>query len=242
MARQRVYCGQVRAKNSLLPSPPLAYVDTYGCQQNEADSERLRGWLSEMGYAFTRDEHKADLILINTCAVREHAEQRALGNVGALVHTKRANPDQIICVCGCMAQEPKMAERLRQSYRHVDLVFGPHALWRFPELLDRTLSRRGRIFDTADEPGSIAEGIPAVRQDRVRAWVSIMYGCNNFCSYCIVPYVRGRERSRGPGDVLERRGAWPRRAIRKSPFWGRTSIPTAGTCPAAWTFPPCWRP
>lgn len=201
--RQRAYCAQVRGRNSLLPTPPLAYVDTYGCQQNEADSERLRGWLSEMGYGFTPDEHEADLILINTCAVREHAEQRVLGNVGALVHTKRKKPDQIICVCGCMAQEPKMAERLKQSYRHVDLVFGPHALWRFPELLNRIQSRRGRIFETADEAGSIAEGIPTERQDKVRAWVSVMYGCNNFCSYCIVPYVRGRERSREPGDVLE---------------------------------------
>ena len=123
-------------------------------------------------------------------------------NVGALVPAKRAHPVQIICLCGCMAQEPRVAEKLRQSYRHVDLVFGPHALWKFPELLYRVVSRRGRVFETTDEAGSIAEGIPLSRQDGVKAWVSIMYGCNNFCTYCIVPYVRGRERSRLPEDVL----------------------------------------
>ena len=180
----------------------LAFVDTYGCQQNEADSERLRGYLREVGYDFTNDEAEADLILINTCAIREHAEMRVLGNVGALVHTKRAKPGQLICVCGCMAQEPHRAQKIKESYRQVDLVFGPHALWRFPELLYRLVTRRGRIFQNADEAGSIAEGIPVVRQDKVKAWVSIMYGCNNFCTYCIVPYVRGRERSRKPEDIL----------------------------------------
>ena len=203
IARQKDFCAQVAAMNAPLPTPPLAFVDTYGCQQNEADSERLRGYLSEMGYQFTDQEAQADLILINTCAIREHAEMRALGNVGALVHTKRAKPGQLICVCGCMAQEPHVARKIKASYRQVDLVFGPHALWRFPELLYRLDTRRGRIFDIADEPGSIAEGIPLVRQDGVKAWVSIMYGCNNFCSYCIVPYVRGRERSREAGAVLD---------------------------------------
>ena len=127
---------------------------------------------------------------------------RVLGNVGALVHTKRKKPDQIICLCGCAMQEPHMAEKIRKSFRHVDLVFGPHALWRFPEFLWRIQTRRGRIFETADDPGSIAEGIPVERQGSIKAWVSIMYGCNNFCSYCIVPYVRGRERSRSPEDIL----------------------------------------
>ena len=203
IARQRDFCAQIRERNAALPAPPLAFVDTYGCQQNEADSERLRGYLREMGYDFTDSEAEADLILINTCAIREHAEMRVLGNVGALVHTKRAKPNQLICVCGCMAQEPHRAQKIKESYRQVDLVFGPHALWRFPELLYRLVTRRGRIFDIADEPGSIAEGIPVVRQDKVKAWVSIMYGCNNFCTYCIVPYVRGRERSRQPEVILE---------------------------------------
>ena len=202
MDRQREFCEKIHERSAALPAAPLAYVDTYGCQQNEADSERIRGYLRSMGYGFTDDENAADVIVINTCAIREHAEDRVLGNVGALVHAKRRHPGQIICLCGCMAQEPQVAEKIKNSYRHVDLVFGPHALWRFPELLYRVLTRRGRVFDTADEPGSIAEGIPVVRQNGVKAWVSIMYGCNNFCSYCIVPYVRGRERSRKPEDVL----------------------------------------
>ena len=202
IARQKDFCAQIRAMNATLPARPLAYVDTYGCQQNEADSERLRGYLSEMGYDFTADETAADIIIINTCAIREHAEQRVFGNLGALVHAKRDHPGQIICVCGCMAQEAHVSERIKQSFRHVDLVFGTHALWRFPELLWRIHTRRGRIFDTPDEPGSIAEGIPVRREGKVKAWVSIMYGCNNFCSYCIVPYVRGRERSRQPEDIL----------------------------------------
>ena len=202
IARQRDFCAQIRERNAALPAPPLAFVDTYGCQQNEADSERIRGFLSEMGYGFTKEEAQADVIVINTCAIREHAEQRVLGNVGALVHEKKAHPGQILCLCGCMVQEPHNVEKLRQSFRHVDLVFGPHALWRFPELLWRVLTRRGRIFDTPDEAGSIAEGLPVRREGTVKAWVSIMYGCNNFCPYCIVPYVRGRERSRRPEDIL----------------------------------------
>ena len=177
-------------------------MDTYGCQQNEADSERIRGYLAKMGFGFTQDEEEARIIVINTCAIREHAEQRVFGNVGALVHVKRRHPEQLICLCGCMMQEPHVAEKIRQSYRHVDLVFGPHALWKFPEMIHTLLTQRGRIFSNADEAGSIAEGIPVVRQDSVKAWVSIMYGCNNFCAYCIVPYVRGRERSRKPEDIL----------------------------------------
>ena len=201
--RQLWYCEQVAAVTAQWPERPLAFVDTYGCQQNEADSERIRGYLKKMGFGFTDDEERARIIVINTCAIREHAEQRVLGNVGALVHVKRRHPEQLICLCGCMMQEPHVAEKIRQSYRHVDLVFGPHALWKFPEMIYTLLTQRGRIFSNADEAGSIAEGIPVVRQDKVKAWVSIMYGCNNFCSYCIVPYVRGRERSRRPEDILQ---------------------------------------
>ena len=203
IARQKDFCAQILERNTAAHKSPLAFVDTYGCQQNEADSERIRGYLAEMGYSFTGDENQADVIVINTCAVREHAEDRVLGNVGALVHTKRRRPSQIICLCGCMMQEPSVAAKIKESYRHVDIVFGPHALWKFPELLWRVLSRRGRVFDTEDQPGSVAEGIPVVRQSAVKAWVSIMYGCNNFCTYCIVPYVRGRERSRRPEVILD---------------------------------------
>jgi tRNA-2-methylthio-N6-dimethylallyladenosine synthase len=195
-------CRRVRAYNETLGRTPLAFVDTYGCQQNEADSQRLRGYLEEMGYGFTADENEADVIVINTCAVREHAVQRVLGNVGALVHVKRRRPEQIIALCGCAVQQPSVAEKVRSSYRHVDLVFGPHALWRFPEFLEKLLTARGRIFAVEEESGAIAEGIPVRREGTVKAWLSIMYGCNNFCSYCIVPYVRGRERSRQPEDIL----------------------------------------
>ena len=181
----------------------LAYVDTYGCQQNEADSEKLRGYLEKMGCRITQDENEADVVIVNTCAIREHAEMRALGNVGALTHTKRRNKNQIVVLCGCMAQQEHMAEKIKNSYRHVDLVFGPQALWRFPELLYRTLTERGRIFDRDESEGAIAEGIPVLRDNGIKAWLPVMYGCDNFCSYCVVPLVRGRERSRDPLDVLE---------------------------------------
>lgn len=201
--RQMEICRQLAQHNAHAGAQPLALVDTYGCQQNEADSEQIRGMLREMGYAFTEDTNAADVIVINTCAIREHAELRVLGNVGALTHTKRRKPNQVICLCGCSMQEPHMAEKIRKSFRHVDLVFGPHALWRFPELLQQVLLKKERVFATEQSDGRIAEGLPVVRRGKIKAWVSIMYGCNNFCTYCIVPYVRGRERSREPEQILE---------------------------------------
>ena len=201
--RQMEICRQLAQHNVKAGGQPLALVDTYGCQQNEADSEQIRGMLREMGYAFTEDTSVADVIVINTCAIREHAELRVLGNVGALTHTKRRKPNQVICLCGCSMQEPHMAEKIRKSFRHVDLVFGPHALWRFPELLQQVLLKKERVFATEQSDGRIAEGLPVVRRGKIKAWVSIMYGCNNFCTYCIVPYVRGRERSREPEQILE---------------------------------------
>ena len=200
--RQLSICDQIRQLLDRRPGQKKAFVDTYGCQQNEADSERLRGYLARMGYEFSDAEEGADLVLLNTCAIREHAEQRVFGNVGALSHTKRRHPEQVICVCGCMARQDHVAKRLKQSFPYVDLVFGPQLLWQFPELLLRKLEKGKRVFETEDVPGSVAEGIPVVRQNNIKAWVSIMYGCNNFCTYCIVPYVRGRERSRRPEDIL----------------------------------------
>ncbi len=199
---QLEFCHKMAERNGTLTVTPLAFVDTYGCQQNEADSERIRGYLSQMGYGFTRVEEEAHVIVINTCAIREHAEDRVLGNIGALIHVKRRNPHQMICLCGCMAGEDHVVQKIKESYRHVDLVFGPHALWQFPELLWRVASQRGRVF-VKEESASIVEGIPQVRDNGVKAWVSIMYGCNNFCTYCIVPHVRGRERSREPQVILE---------------------------------------
>ena len=181
---------------------PLAYVETYGCQQNEADSERIRGMLSQCGYAMTDGPEGADVVVMNTCAIREHAEQRVFGNLGALTHTKRRHPEQKIFLCGCMAGQKSVSDRIRKSYPFVDGVFNTHHLWQFPELLRRVLTEGKRVFAIEDEAGSIAEGIPAVRGNTLKAWVSIMYGCNNFCSYCIVPYVRGRERSRDPEQII----------------------------------------
>ena len=199
---QQDICNQIFDKVTADGRRPLAMVDTYGCQQNEADSEKLRGYLALMGYGFTQDEFQADVIVVNTCAVREHAEMRVLGNVGALNHSKKARPGQIIAVCGCMVQQEHMAQKLKQSYPVVDLVFGPHELWRFPELLLQVMTKHKRIFATEKNDGVVAEGIPNKRDSGVKAWLSIMYSCNNFCSYCVVPYVRGRERSRRPEDVV----------------------------------------
>ena len=201
--RQLDFCEKIAEITATWEEKPLAHVMTYGCQQNEADSERLRGYLEKMGYGFTDTAENARIIVINTCAIREHAEQRVLGNVGALVHLKRKNPDLLICLCGCMMQEPTRVAEIKKSYLHVDLVFGTHVLWKFPEMLHQRMNQRKRVFHSPDEAGSIAEGIPMVRQDNIKGWVSIMYGCNNFCAYCIVPYVRGRERSRQPELILE---------------------------------------
>ena len=181
---------------------PVAYVETYGCQQNEADSERLRGLLSQCGYSMTDSAEEADVVIMNTCAIREHAEQRVFGNLGALTHTKRRHPRQKIFLCGCMAGQDHVVDRIKKSYPHVDGVFSTHHLWRFPALLDRVLFTGKRTYFVEDEAGSIAEGLPQLRDNNLKAWVSIMYGCNNFCTYCIVPYVRGRERSRKSEDIL----------------------------------------
>ena len=202
LARQREFELKIKEMFVQREAHPVACIDTFGCQQNVADGQKLMGMLEVMGFTFTDKPVEADVVILNTCAVREHAEDRVFGNLGALTHSKKENPEQVICLCGCMAQEERVSERIKRSYPHVNLVFGPHALWKFPELLWQVYQRRKRVFSVADEHGTIAEGIPVVRERGVKAWVSIMYGCNNFCSYCIVPYVRGRERSRDPECVL----------------------------------------
>ena len=202
LEEQFSYCDRIAALWAGAGRTPKAYVETYGCQQNEADSEKLRGFLAQCGYAMSTEAEGADVVIFNTCAIREHAEQRVVGNLGALTHTKRRHPEQKIFLCGCMAGEPSVQERIKKSYPHVNGVFSTHHLWQFPQLLWNVLQDNKRLFYTQDEPGSIAEGIPQVRDSGLKAWVSIMYGCNNFCTYCIVPYVRGRERSRKPEDIL----------------------------------------
>ena len=203
LQQQFAFCHKIRQywldKNRI----PTAYVETYGCQQNEADSQQIRGLLSESGYAICDSAEGADVVVMNTCAIREHAEQRVFGNLGALTHTKRRHPEQKIFLCGCMAGQEQVVERIRKSYPHVNGVFSTHHLWQFPQLLYQVLTTGKRTFYTQDEAGSIAEGLPQLRDDTLKAWVSIMYGCNNFCTYCIVPYVRGRERSRKPEDILQ---------------------------------------
>ena len=202
LIRQQGFEVKIKEMFAAREAHPVACVDTFGCQQNVADGQKLMGMLLACGFTLTDEPLEADLVILNTCAVREHAEDRVFGNLGALTHAKKENPEMVICLCGCMAQEPRVSERLKKSYPLVNLVFGPHALWKFPELLWQVYETRKRVFSVADEHGTIAEGIPVVREKGVKAFVSIMYGCNNFCSYCIVPYVRGRERSRDPECVV----------------------------------------
>lgn len=189
----------VRAKGAV----PMALVRTYGCQQNVADSEKLRGQLQEMGFSFTEEEGEADLILFNTCAVRENAEFRVYGNVGNLKNLKREKPSLLIGVCGCMMEQAHVAEKIKNSYPYVNLVFGTHVVHKLPQLLYQTLTSGKRVFSRGDdrEDQTIVEGLPIHRDRDLRAWVTVMYGCDNFCSYCVVPYVRGRERSRTPEAV-----------------------------------------
>ncbi len=181
---------------------PKAYVHTYGCQGNVSDGERLQGMLAEMGYEFTDSPEKADFVLYNTCAIREHAEDRVFGNAGALKPIKKVNPDMIIGLCGCMTQQESVAERLRRSFPFIDIVFGTHVSYKLPEFVYTVLCTGKRVIDITDSDGNIVEGLPIKRDGTFKAWVPIMYGCNNFCSYCIVPYVRGRERSRDFDTVI----------------------------------------
>ncbi len=182
--------------------PPLAYLHSFGCQQNVNDGEKLRGMLAQIGYGFTDTPEDADLVIFNTCAVRENAEDRVFGKIGQLKKLKERNRNLVIGICGCMVEQSHISEKIKKSYPYVDLVFGTHALHRFPELLYRELTARERIFDAEQEDGTIVEGIPVSREDPYKAYVPVMYGCDNFCSYCIVPYVRGRERSRRSADVI----------------------------------------
>lgn len=201
--KQRDFCKKVNSVISKrYEEKPLACVVTYGCQQNVADSEHIKGMLNEMGYGFTENRNEAKLIIFNTCAIREHAEDRVFGNVGMLKSYKRENPDVIVACCGCMMQQQHIADKMMKSFPFVDLVFGTHVVYRLPELLYKALTRKKRVYELPDMDGAIAEGVPVLRDNDRKAWIPIMYGCNNFCSYCIVPYVRGRERSREVEDII----------------------------------------
>ncbi|NOH14965.1 tRNA (N6-isopentenyl adenosine(37)-C2)-methylthiotransferase MiaB [Clostridium cochlearium] len=179
------------------------YIETWGCQMNEEDSEKLSGMLKNIGYKNAEDKNQADIIIFNTCCVRENAELKVYGNLGILKGLKAKNPDLIIAVCGCMMQQEGMAEDIIKKYPFVDIIFGTHNSYKFPEYLNRTKQEGKSIIEVWDKEEEIVEGIPVDRKSSTKAFVTIMYGCNNFCTYCIVPYVRGRERSREVSDIVK---------------------------------------
>ena len=181
---------------------PKGYVRTYGCQQNVADSEKLKGMREKMGCALTESAEEADIIIFNTCAVREHAEDRVFGNVGALKALKKKKPSLLIGLCGCMMEQEHIANKIYKSFPYVGLVFGTHVIHKFPELVYNSVTSGKRLVERGTDDGEIYEGIPLHRDGSFKGWLPIMYGCDNFCTYCIVPHVRGRERSRRPNSVL----------------------------------------
>lgn len=186
---------------------PLAFIRTYGCQQNVADSEKIKGMLAQSGFEFSDSPENADFILFNTCAVREHAEDRVFGNVGALKNIKRKHPQILIALCGCMMEQEHIANKIYKSFPFVGLVFGTHSLHHFPELMYNSLVNGKRVFERGNDDNKLYEGFPVRRDGSFKGWLPIMYGCNNFCTYCIVPYVRGRERSRDKQIILEEAAA-----------------------------------
>ena len=207
LIKQREITDRIRQNNEVekLKTGKQKYMQviTFGCQQNESDSEKIKGMLSQMGYVHTDYKEKADIIIINTCAVRENAELKLYGNIGELKHLKRDNPALIIGICGCMTQQEHAAKIIKSKYRYVDIVFGTHNTYKLPELIERSMNERYTLIDIMDTDGFIIEDMPVLREESFKAWVTIMYGCNNFCSYCVVPYVRGRERSRQPEDIIK---------------------------------------
>ncbi len=200
MGECREYTEKMRQLNE--GKAKKVFVLTFGCQQNEADSEKLAGMSMDMGYTVTKDPHEADLILVNTCAIREHAEKKALSIIGQYKHIKAARPETMIGVCGCMVVQDHRAEEIKFRYPYVDFIFGTSSLHRFPKLLYDKTTKGKRLYCPQETEFCVAEGLRINRESSFRAWVSIMYGCNNFCSYCIVPYVRGRERSREMKEIV----------------------------------------
>lgn len=207
LKRQQGFIDLVRAENERFEAEQgrkkKMLIVTFGCQMNAHDSEKLLGMLTEMGYIKADNEEDADFIIYNTCCVRENAENKVYGNLGYLKHIKAEKPDLKIALCGCMMQQPTVLETIRKKYKHVDIVFGTFNLYKLPELMYMNIESGSPVFDIWKEHGEIVEDLPAIRKYKFKASVNIMFGCNNFCSYCIVPYVRGRERSRTPEDILK---------------------------------------
>ena len=199
IARARAY---VKAESERLGRPLTCVVTTFGCQMNARDSEKLSGILRQIGYVETTEEEQADFVIFNTCTVRENANLRVYGRLGQLNRVKKKHPHMMIALCGCMMQEPEVVEKLQKSYRFVDLIFGTHNIYKFAELFVRRLESERMIIDIWKDTDKIVEDLPVERKYPFKSGVNIMFGCNNFCSYCIVPYVRGRERSRNPQDII----------------------------------------
>ena len=204
--RQYYYIAKARQyvqEKSRKKGRPLTFcVNTFGCQMNARDSEKLTGVLELIGYKETASEEDADFVIYNTCTVRENANNKVYGRLGYLHSQKKKNPDMMIGLCGCMMQEPEVVEKIRTSYRFVDLVFGTHNIYKFAELIVAAFESKGMIVDIWKDTDKIVEDLPVERKYTFKSGVNIMFGCNNFCSYCIVPYVRGRERSRDPKDII----------------------------------------
>ena len=206
LKKQQEYIAKIRSINEKFEETEgrkkTMCIQTFGCQMNAHDSEKILGMLEEMGYVEAKDEKSADFIIYNTCCVRENAENKVYGNLGFLKHQKELNPHMKIALCGCMMQQSTVIETIRQKYKHVDIVFGTFNLYKLPELMYRNIETNSTIFDIWDKHGEIIEDLPSIRKYKFKASVNIMFGCNNFCSYCIVPYVRGRERSRTSEDIV----------------------------------------
>ena len=199
MEKAKEYVAEMSEK---LGRPLTACVTTFGCQMNSRDSEKLLGILEKVGYAEETDEEKADFVIYNTCTVRENANLRVYGRLGQLGSIKKKNPHKMIALCGCMMQEPEVVEKLKKSYRFVDLIFGTHNIYKFAELLTSAIQSDRTVIDIWKDTDKIVEDLPVERKYPFKSGVNIMFGCNNFCSYCIVPYVRGRERSRDPKAII----------------------------------------
>ena len=198
--RKREYINMVKGMHT--HRKPRYCIITFGCQMNENDSEKIAGMLEEMGYAESETPEESDVLIYNTCCVREHAEQKVYGRLGAAKNLKEKNPSLVVAVFGCMMQQEKTVEKIRKSFTHVDIVFGTHNGHKFPELLYKHLKTGEQIIEIWESGDKLTEGLPVKRKGRVKAWVAVMTGCDNFCSYCVVPYVRGRERSRKPEEII----------------------------------------
>ncbi len=234
MAAQRQFAEEFK---QLSGRPQTYYIVTYGCQMNAHDSEKLAGMLEDMGMTAAPAKEEADFVLHNTCCIRDNAERKALGNVTWLKEVKRERPDMLIGVCGCMVQEPGMAEKILRQYPFVDVAFGTGNIHKLPELLYRAAETRRRVVAVPEEQSTLIEGLPIRRESPFQAYVTIMYGCNNFCSYCIVPYVRGRERSRAADDIVREVEQLQKQGVKEIMLLGQNVNSYGNDMPGGVTFP-----